>query len=81
MPILERAAPAAAPDTTTAAIEAIRAVLSAAAPTDELLREDEVAPEVAAHEEVPAMPSTVGHGPGHGAIRLRGRPVGPARGA
>jgi hypothetical protein len=79
MPILERAAPDAAPDTTTAAIEEIFAAMNSAAPVDDLAAEDapvrEAEPageaDADAAVDVPRPRETFGHGE----IRLRGRPV------
>jgi hypothetical protein len=78
MPILERAAPAPGPDATAAAIEVIRAALAVPDPSyDGVADETAAAPPAHAEEVAPAPAPTAGHGP----IRLRGRPVGPARGA
>jgi hypothetical protein len=77
MPVLERQLPAAAPDTTTPAIEDILAALGAVVTDDDTVVDASAAdPEPATDEaETPALRDTAGHGP----IRLRGRPVGPAR--
>jgi hypothetical protein len=93
MPILERATQApTGPDPTAEAIEAIRAALGIPDPSHDAFADGpEAAGEAYAEEEsnaggeacaedepAAATPAvTFGHGP----IRLRGRPVGPARGA
>jgi hypothetical protein len=82
MPILERAAPPAGPDVTQTAIEEIRAALRMTAPSEDAVvdptdpADADAEGAVLAATEPPAVRETVGHG----AIRLRGRPVGLAQG-